>query len=95
MALTVSTTLPLCSPEAVPISNICFVILISVDTHTHLTNLVPFDSYAAEVRVAMLLRIGRLAVVRLANLLLTLSRRCCWRESREIHVVPNVDVPVR
>ena len=57
------TTLPICPPEAVSIGNSCFAILISDDTYTYFSNLVPFDSHAADDRAALLLRIGRLAVV--------------------------------
>ncbi len=56
-------TLPLCSPEAVPIGNSCFAVLISDDTFTYFSNLVPFDSHPADDRAAMLMRIGRLAVI--------------------------------
>lgn len=57
------TTLPICPPEAVSIGNSCFSILISDDTYTYFSNLAPFDSHAADDRAALLLRIGRLAVV--------------------------------
>ena len=56
-------TLPICPPEAFPIGNSCFAILISDDSFTYFSNLVPFDSHAANDHAAMLLRIGRLAVV--------------------------------
>ncbi len=56
-------TLPLCPPEAVPIGNSCFAVLISDDTFTYFSNLVPFDSHPADDRAAMLMRIGRLAVI--------------------------------
>ena len=56
-------TLPICPPEAVPIGNSCFAVLISDDTFTYFSNLVPFDSHPADDRAAMLMRIGRLAVV--------------------------------
>ena len=56
-------TLPICPSEAVPIGNSCFAILTGDDTYTYFSNLVPFDSHAADDRAAMLLRIGRLAVV--------------------------------
>ena len=56
-------TLPICPPEAVLIGNSCFAILTGDDTYTYFSNLVPFDSHAADDRAAMLLRIGRLAVV--------------------------------
>lgn len=57
------TTLPICPPEAVSIGNSCFAMLISDDTYTYFSNLVPFDSHASNDRAALLLRIGRLAVV--------------------------------
>ena len=50
-------------PEAVQIGNSCFAVLISDHTLTYFSNLVPFDSHAADDRAAMLLRIGRLAVI--------------------------------
>ena len=56
-------TLPMCPPEALPIGNSCFAVLISDDTFTYFSNLVPFDSHPADDRAAMLLRIGRLAMV--------------------------------
>ena len=56
-------TLPFCPPEAVQIGNSCFAVLISDHTLTYFSNLVPFDSHAADDRAAMLLRIGRLAVI--------------------------------
>ena len=56
-------TLPICPPEAVQIGNSCFAVLISDDAFTYFSNLVPFDSHAADDRAGMLLRIGRLAVV--------------------------------
>lgn len=56
-------TLPMSPPETVPIGNTCFAVLISDDTYTYFSNLVPFDSHAADDRAAMLLRIGRLAAV--------------------------------
>ncbi len=50
-------------PEAVPIGNSCFAVLISDDTFTYFSNLVPFASHPADDRAAMLMRIGRLAVI--------------------------------
>ncbi len=38
-------TLPLCPLETVPIGNSCFAILISDDSFTYFSNLVPFDSH--------------------------------------------------
>ncbi len=57
------STLPMCPPEAVSIGNSCFAVLISDDTFTYFSNLIPFDSHAADDRTAMLLRIGRLAAI--------------------------------
>ena len=56
-------TLPMSPPETVPIGKSCFAILISDDTFTYFSNLIPFDSHAADDRAAMLLRIGRLAAI--------------------------------
>ena len=58
-----STTLPMCPPEAVQIGDSCFAVVISDDSFTYFSNLVPFDSHAADDRAAMLMRIGRLAAV--------------------------------
>ncbi len=58
-----SITLALYPPEAVQIGNSCFAILITDDSFTYFSNLVPFDSHGADDRSGMLLRIGRLAAI--------------------------------